>query len=60
MGPAYCQLEVLIFPLAHEPQHPKKKETLLVEEADLKRAHPAQLRLQENRSHSHTRAFGEC
>ena len=25
MGPAYCQLAVVIFPLAHGPQHPKRR-----------------------------------
>ena len=25
VGPAYCQLAVVIFPLAHGPQHPKRR-----------------------------------
>ena len=36
MGPAYCQLAVVIFPLAHGPQHPKRRLSWL-KKSNLKR-----------------------
>ena len=36
VGPAYCQLAVVIFPLAHGPQHPKRRLSWL-KETNLKR-----------------------